>query len=78
VLISEFLDSIWREVFVESGSADIELINHIFDEWVIFHILEHGLSISDTLLIHPFWPSVPTTTFIHRHNPILVDDRNSE
>jgi hypothetical protein len=26
---SEFFDAIWRKVFVESGSADIELINHI-------------------------------------------------
>jgi hypothetical protein len=51
VLISEFFDAIWWEVFVESSPADIELINHISDEWVIFSIFEHGLRITDALLI---------------------------
>jgi hypothetical protein len=63
VVISQLLDVICREVFVECGAANFGLVNDIADELVIFDVLKHGFGMFDVLLAHSFWPTASPSTF---------------
>ena len=63
MVISQLLDAICGEVFVECSSANFELVNDIADEWVVFGVLKHGFSVFDILLVHRFWPATSASAF---------------
>jgi hypothetical protein len=63
VVISQLLDAICGEIFVECSPANFELVNDIADELVIFDVLKHGFGMFDVLLAHSFWPTASPSTF---------------
>lgn len=66
MLISEFLDTVWREISVKGCPANIKLIDHIPNEGIIFRIFKQGFGLLDRLLIHGLWPTTPSSTLIGR------------
>jgi len=40
MLISELFYAVWRKISVESGAANLELVDHISDEGVVLGIFE--------------------------------------
>ena len=55
MLISELFDPLWKKISVERGSTNLELVDHVADEGIIFRVLEHCFGVFDSLLGHRLW-----------------------
>ncbi len=64
MLISELFYTISRKISVEGCTSNIELIDDVTDKRVVFDVLEHGLSVLDSLLVHSFWPTPSASAFV--------------
>ena len=47
--VSELLDAIRWEVSIESSASDLQLVNNIADERIVFSVFEHGLGVFEGL-----------------------------
>lgn len=52
MIASKFTDAIGWKIGVEGRPTDIELINDVTDERVVFGVLEHRLGVLDSPVIH--------------------------
>ena len=48
----EFSNSLWREVAIERGPSDFELLDDVIDEGIVLPVPEHCLGEADFLVIH--------------------------
>jgi len=56
--ISELPDTVWREIPVKGRPADLELLDHVADEGVVFRILEQGLCLPELLITMEKLPGI--------------------
>ena len=61
--VSELLDAIRWEVSIESSASDLQLVNNIADERIVFSVFEHGLGVFEGLRGHRLWPSAASSSF---------------
>ncbi len=64
MLDSELFYAVWRKISLESGSSNMELVDHIANERVVLGIFEYSLGVFHGLFIHGLWSATATTTFI--------------
>lgn len=57
-------DAIRREIPGEGRPADLELIDHVTDERVVFRIFQYRFGLTRIFLIHALWPSTSPSSFI--------------
>ena len=65
-MIPEFPDAIRREISVEGGPADLEVVDNVPDKWIVHRVLEHRLSDAGFLLVQYPRPPAPSSSLSSR------------
>lgn len=60
----QLTDTILRKIPVKSRPADLELIDHVTNERIVFRILPHRFGLTKIFRIHALWSSSSPSSFI--------------